>query len=879
MHSFSRNYIPIVLLALISVLSGCEQGLLGSTDEQTDAVAVDYALAYVKRPVPVDEDGDPVSQDLREVVEFNPGAQLIIRDRASVSADDQVITDGVFAGGELYDVKDLRVSYDGERVLFSMRAPDIAGADDDEQPKWNIWEYDLTGGSLTRVIASDITAEAGHDISPTYLPDGRILFSSSRQRQSKATLLDESKPQFAALDEQREEYAMMLHVMNSDGSNIRQITFNPSHDLDPTVLNDGTILYSRWDHFGNLNQINLYTANPDGTEHSLLYGHNSHDTGSDGSTVQFVGVQQSQQGDVLALLQPMSSLHYGGDIVKINTDDAIDNAQASIFDDLIDTEEGVSVAGRYSSFFPLYDDSNRMLVSWSQCRLQETDPDTLEVTYLLCSDDNIADPDTTEASPMYGIWMIDSSDDTRLPVVIPEQNKFFTDVVVMQERTLPPMIADKQSGVELDASLVDEELAVIHIRSVYDIDGVDSNGVGGIATIADPALTLADDRPARFLRIVKSVSIPDDDTVDLNGRDFGRSTQQLMREIIGYVPIEPDGSVKMKVPANVPLVFSVLDKAGKRITARHGNWIQFLPGEELECVGCHQQNSGLPHGRADMEAPSIHPGAPVGGNPFPNTEPALLANLGETMATTYSDANGVRVPTVDVHFVDEWTDDPTVRPKDVSFSYQYADLTTDIPTSAACQATWSNLCRITINYAEHIHPIWQQTREVLDVDMVTVLADNNCQGCHSSQDAMGDPQVPIAQLDLRDGPSSDEPEHLTSYRELLFNDNSVVLDGGALLDEQIPLLDINGDQVFEVDEDGELVLFPPITGDPVPVFVTITVSPVMRTAGANSSAGFYSLFETGGSHASYLSGAELKLIYEWLDIGAQYYNNPFDAPQ
>ena len=110
MHLFSRNIIPLVLLALVSVLSGCEQGLLGSTDEQSDAVAVDYALAYVKRPVPTDDDGDPVSQDLREVAEFNPGAQLIIRDRAAVSADDQVITDGVFAGGELYDVKDLRVS-------------------------------------------------------------------------------------------------------------------------------------------------------------------------------------------------------------------------------------------------------------------------------------------------------------------------------------------------------------------------------------------------------------------------------------------------------------------------------------------------------------------------------------------------------------------------------------------------------------------------------------------------------------------------------------------------------------------------------------------------------------------------------------------------
>ncbi|MBV1959322.1 MAG: hypothetical protein KUG53_01185, partial [Pseudomonadales bacterium] len=406
-----------------------------------------------------------------------------------------------------------------------------------------------------------------------------------------------------------------------------------------------------------------------------------------------------------------------------------------------------------------------------------------------------------------------------------------------------------------------------------DIDGVDTAGVDGIAATADPDQTLADERAARFLRIEKSVSIPDDDVVDLDGRDFGRSTAQLMREIIGYVPIEPDGSVKMKVPANVPLAFSVLDKAGKRITARHRNWIQLLPGEEVECVGCHLQDSEQPHGRADAEAPSVNPGAPATSTPFPNTEPTLLANLAETMATTYSDANGVRAPTVDIHFVDDWTD-PLVRPKDVSFSYQYSDLTTDAPTSAACQTTWNYLCRITINYPDHIHPIWQQTREVL-VD--TVIVDHSCQSCHTSQDDMGDTRVPVAQLDLSDGPSTDEPDHLTSYRELMFNDNTVVLDEGVLIDQLIPELDGDGNPVFEVDGDGELVL--DINGDPIPVMAPITITSSMSTAGANASPQFYTLFEAGGSHFEYLTDAELRLIYEWLDIGGQYYNNPFDAPQ
>ena len=60
--------------------------------------------------------------------------------------------------------------------------------------------------------------------------------------------------------------------------------------------------------------------------------------------------------------------------------------------------------------------------------------------------------------------------------------------------------------------------------------------------------------------------------------------------------------------------------------------------------------------------------------------------------------------------------------------------------------------------------------------------------------------------------------------------------------------------------------------DPVPV------APTMSGAGANASPMFMTLFAPGGSHAGRLTADELRLISEWLDVGAQYYNNPFDAP-
>ncbi|NJN51924.1 MAG: hypothetical protein HC809_09265 [Gammaproteobacteria bacterium] len=164
--------------------------------------------------------------------------------------------------------------------------------------------------------------------------------------------------------------------------------------------------------------------------------------------------------------------------------------------------------------------------------------------------------------------------------------------------------------------------------------------------------------------------MPDEDVADFDNTAFGVSQAQLMREIIGYVPIEPDGSAKVKVPADIAFGVSVVDANGRRISPRHQNWMQLRAGEERECNGCHTPTSQFPHGRADAEPPSTNTGAPVDGSPFPNTEPGLFADAGETMAETYTRINGVPNPDVDVEFVDVWTD-ATVRPKDASFAYQF----------------------------------------------------------------------------------------------------------------------------------------------------------------------------------------------------------------
>ena len=118
--------------------------------------------------------------------------------------------------------------------------------------------------------------------------------------------------------------------------------------------------------------------------------------------------------------------------------------------------------------------------------------------------------------------------------------------------------------------------------------------------------------------------------------------------------------------------------------------------------------------------------------------------------------------------------------------------------------------------------------------------------------------MPASQLDFSGGASPDEADHLISYRELLFTDNAQAANMAALQDVLVP---------GPPD---------PVTGQPT--FVPVPVDPSMSAAGAGSSTAFFSRFDAGGTHAGWLTPAELRLIAEWLDIGGQYYNDPFIAP-
>ena len=526
----------------------------------------------------------------------------------------------------------------------------------------------------------------------------------------------------------------------------------------------------------------------------------------------------------------------------------------------------------------------------------DNDPNTVDERIVACTDDNLAnvlitnDPnnpvtpgvgDFIVAPPLYGIWIYDPRDDTQLPIVPGEEGFMFTEVVSGDPRPFPAVIPDGLNNYANDPSLVDAGEAILNIRNVYDFDGTFLPGVDP-AVLADPLQTLAADRPARFLRIEKAVSQPDDDLRDINNSAFGVTAFFGMKEIVGYAMVEPDGSVVTKVPANTALNVSVVDEDGMRITQRHFSWIQAAAGQEISCNGCHDANSGLSHGRIDA-FDSAYAGAPTAGVAFPNTDPQwFVGEVGETMAevrariTCANDGCSSIEPSMNVVYRDVWSANPldaNGEPINPNIDYLYSDLTTPSPASIACQTNWQAHCRSVINYETIIHPLWSQPRlvtfdddndpstpEVPLLDGNGNQVNNNCLNCHTPVDPANNmARVPAGQLELQDGQSVDVADHFHAYRELLATDNLQELQGGMLVDAT---------QVIGQDADGNDIL------------ANIPIAPPATFIGARASSDFFDRFydQNDQIHFNILSGAELRLIAEWLDVGAQYYNDPFDAP-
>jgi hypothetical protein len=919
-NRFIENAKRITLATLFVLASACSQGPGGggiglASGQDPDPATVDFPIFYIRHQVP--EDQDNVTRVRPFVEDDDYSATLWKRDRASPGAPEIEITARLrTAEGadpeDRYDLKDLSVSPTGLKIAFAMRGPLDDVDEEDEPPTWNIWEYDIATDTLRRVISSNIIAEEGQDVAPAYLPDGRILFSSTRQRQSKAILLDEGKAQFEAANEARGESAFVLHVMNADGTGVHQISFNPSGDLYGQVLQNGRVLFTRWDRAPGRDGLHLYSSNPDGTDTQLHYGALSHLTGTISPTtglptnVEFMRAREMSDGRLMVLTRQRTNVDFGGNLTIIDANRFVDNTQplaanaglagpaqtpATLND--VRTIPGPSPGGRFNSGFPLWDGSGRILVSWTQCRLVDaTDPTRI----VPCTADRLAAPAAEAAPPLYSIWMFSPSQNTILPVMSPVEGVMVTEAIAAQPRVpLPAVILDKQAPLDLDADLVSEGAGLLSIRSVYDIMGEDAartnnNAATTIANVSNPGTAQYPQRLARFIRIEKPVSQPDDDDIaDPDNSAFGPTG--VMREIVAYAPIEPDGSVRMKIPANIPFQLSLLDADGRRVSPIHRSWLSVRPGEVLECNGCHTRNTiggevARVHGRKGTFN-SVYAGSTATGAAFPGAVNTISPEAGDTMArarsrpgsscidpTTMTEHCGQQStrPSANVEYNEIWT---PMAPPTASFSFNYQNLISPSPANVGCFPVWTVTCRITIHYQTigarpgQIHPLWGVVRQASALPGAPTGIDTNadgvleptymCSSCHNRVSVLAAVQLPAASLELTDDVSDEDALQMRAYRQLLFTRPELEIVGGAVQARLVQLLDGMGNPVL--DDNGN------------PVFITPTLPASMSVGNARNSR-FFGVMNNP-THTGMLTTAELRLLSEWLDIGAQYYNDPF----
>jgi hypothetical protein len=886
--------LSLPLLALVFpllALVGCSSGISGHAPglagpQSQDPGTFTYPLAYIKRP--------PTTKDIdaRDLITSTAGGDLYIRDQASAGGVEVNLTKSITTGGG--DVRDLDVSPDGKKLLFSLRLPLIKGAKEINQPTWKIYQYDAVLKTVTQ-LTNDSTRR-GHDVGAHYLPDGRIVFASTRQTGTQGILIDEGRPEYPAQTDDRKQDIFLLHVMNADGSNIQQISFNTNHDFAPSVLSNGQIVFSRYESI-NGDQISLYRVNPDGTELELFYGANSHATGANNagtnnSVIQFLSARQRADGKLLALVRPLQytqaglDTQEGGDIVVVDAGNFVEIHQQAVpsatgtpamvgTGHVSATTLGVttdpdkpSLGGRFASVYPLFDGTNRMLVSWAPCLVLAS---ATSSTTSVCTSSNTTGATVTLAPPEYTIWVYDFAAGTLSPVLAAQSGLTIVEPVLLQARVPAPTAAPVTPPTAASTALAGLGQGVLDIRSVYDFDGVDAvaaqtlNAVPSIAALADPKQATADQRPARFIRVEKAVEIPSKDVRKINDSAFGPAGMG-MREILAYAPIEPDGSVKIQLPANVPFTIELLDKDARRIGPRHLSWLQLMPGETRVCTGCHNPvNPAIPlfplsHGRSGLTN-SVYAGAAGPGVAFPNTVTTFSpGNKGDTMAETRvattcqtgAPTPCSQIPSIDVHYADVWTADPVLQAANKPISFVYLGLTglsTPKPSNSHC-VTWDALCRSTIHYPDdttppyHIQSVWDAQR-TLTVNGVT--GPYTCVTCHTPVGAAAAIQIPKGQLDLRAAAAAD-PTVSTSYQQLLFPRNQQAL----------------------------------IMGVPTPTGVVLP-PPIAAGSAVNSRTNFLDWFDGTNhgqtvDHTGFLTTAELRLVTEWIDIGAQYYNDPFVAP-
>jgi hypothetical protein len=531
----------------------------GASEIQVFSVALpDAAYAAFTPPVrraeppPIVESTLPESADLASrLASGGLGfTQLIVVQRPSIDPS-HVYTyhvEGQQPGGGLYRVDltpdgprlhrlidasqglilDANLSYDGRTVLFSWKRsmPD----------KLQLYTVQVDGTALTQVTDHD-----SNNLNGCWLPDDSIAFLSDR------------KPAFAYC---WTSTTPILYRCARDGSSVQRLSANYLNDFTPAVMEDGRIIYSRWEYVDRpaIPIQGLWTINPDGTGLSGYFGNRVL------SPATFMEAQEIPgTGRVLCVLTSHNGPCRGAigvvdPALGANAQDAIRNLTPEVDVGLVDRGDGNHIRGPYESPFPL--DSQYFLVS--------------------CA----------------GTILVRDYNGTHQATLLPREDRlgYYTARPVMG-RSRPALRSSP-------TPVVAGEWASVLVENVY--RGLESRG------------------PAdKIVEIAVVQEIEKSKFADVSRRAFGFQFPVVScgatyapKKVWGFARVEEDGSAHFRVPAGLPIYFMALDEQGRAVQ-RMRSFTHLMPGEQQSCVGCHADRNYVTPNTAAAPLAALRPAQPL----------------------------------------------------------------------------------------------------------------------------------------------------------------------------------------------------------------------------------------------------------------------------
>jgi len=398
----------------------------------------------------------------------------------------------------------------GTMVPGSLRQLTFGGKEEEEARKNQVQKWLRDGNGFC-------------DMYPCYLPSGKIMFSSTR---AQRVVYCAPQP------------VTTLYVMDADGKNMRRLSENPISETIPTVLNDGRVVYTRWEYLDKgLGSVqNLWSMRPDGGGVDHVYKLNLTWPAAMGATRAIPGSQK---------MVTIAGNHYQptmGSLVVLD----VRGSRVS--------PDAMHCVTPEVSFRHTYDNK---LPTGAFC-----DPYPLTETFFLASHYK-GDPQHVR-DPNFGLCLVDGWGNRAQLYRDLKISSF--EPMPLRPRKKPPEIVT--SGIDFDNK---QKPGTMFIQDIYEgLTGIERGRV-------------------KYVRVMGNLEWP----WDQNGMSWSLGKDPHRKIIYGVAKVHKDGSAHFTVPAKENIFFQALDKDYMAVQEM-ATYLNIMPGESRSCVGCHESRINAP---------------------------------------------------------------------------------------------------------------------------------------------------------------------------------------------------------------------------------------------------------------------------------------------